>query len=103
MLEHLREFILDKSAWIWVALAGVLGRLIYHSGQVQMGKRKFWSKELMLELPVALGMGFIAHGVCKYFGLVPDVETAAAILAGYLGPRGIDVIVTKYIGKKVGD
>lgn len=100
-MENIFNILQEKSETILVAAGGILGRLIYHSGEVKMKRRKFFSKELVLEMPIALGMGFIAHGVCMYFGLTGDIDTGAAILAGYLGPRSIDSIFDKVLQKKL--
>ena len=35
------------------------GRLMYHSGEVKLGRRRFFGKELLWEIPVAIGMAII--------------------------------------------
>lgn len=100
-MENIFNILQERSETILVAAGGILGRLIYHSGEVKMNRRKFFSKELVLEVPIALGMGFIANGVCVYFELTGEINTGAAILAGYLGPKSIDLIFDKVLEKKL--
>ena len=95
------DFLVDKSIWFWTAGAGVLGRLMYHSGQVQQGKRRrFFSRDLVMEMFIALGMGFMAHGLCQYLSVHGDVEIAVIILVSYLGPNGVNAIFDVWISKQ---
>lgn len=74
----------------------MLGRLMYHARQVQAGKRKPFSVALMFDLPIALGCGWIASGICTYFNLVWEAHISAAIVASYLGPYGLDTVFAKW-------
>jgi hypothetical protein len=95
------NFLVDKSVWFWTAGAGVLGRLMYHSGQVQQGKRRrFFSRDLVMEMVIALGMGFMAHGLCQYLSVHGDIEVAVIILVSYLGPNGVNAIFDIWINKQ---
>lgn len=93
--------------YMWTGLAGTIGRLMYHAQQVQRGKRKPVSWLLLLDLPIALGMGWGIFGVCKWAGLIPELTFSAAIAAGHLGPHVIDALFSraanKYFGKDKSD
>lgn len=93
--------------YAWAGAAGIIGRLMYHSQQVQRGKRKPLSWVLVLDLPIALGMGWGVLGLCVWGGLGPEATSSAAIAAGYLGPFAIDTLfsrmATKYFGKEPTD
>jgi hypothetical protein len=80
------------SALIMAMVAAILGRLMYHSAQVQKGKRRFWSLALLLDLVIAQGMGVIAFGACSYWGLSEFAMAAVCSASGYLGPHAIDEI-----------
>jgi hypothetical protein len=41
------------------------GRLMYHSGEVKLGRRRFFGKELLWEIPVAVGMAIIGDGIAS--------------------------------------
>jgi hypothetical protein len=68
-----------------VLLAAAIGRLMWHSGEVRQGRRKFIGPELFWELPVAVGMAIIGEG-----------------LSGYLGPRGAEVLIAKLLKARPG-
>lgn len=79
------------------------GRLMWHSGEVGRGRRKFFGRELALEAPIIAGMTFLLFGVADYLSL--SVEQAAGLgsVLGWLGPRGVEVLVFRFAGRKVGD
>lgn len=80
----------DAAPYVWTGGAGLLGRLMYHSRQVQAGKRKPWSWALVFDLPVALGMGWMVYGLCVWLNLTMEPSISAAIAASYLGPYSVD-------------
>jgi len=98
------EFIDPSSAYAWTGGAGLIGRLMLHARQVQQGKRKPLSWALIIDLPIALGMGWGAFGVCVWFHMAMEPTISAAIAASYLGPYSIDRLFTlvadKYFGKE---
>jgi hypothetical protein len=95
--------IIDRlQVWAWAGVAGMIGRVLYHSRQVQRGRRRFLSAQLIQEAPIALGMGFMAHGGCVWLGITGEPAVAAIILAGYLGPYSIDTIFLRWIERKIG-
>lgn len=80
----------EAGPYVWTGGAGLLGRLMYHSRQVQDGKRKPWSWTLILDLPIALGMGWTVYGLCVWLDLALQPSISAAIAASYLGPYSVD-------------
>lgn len=83
------------------AVVGALaGRLMWHSTEVKKQNRKFFGKELLVELPIAFGMGLFGEGVAGYFELTDTAGVALIVALAYLGPRGIEVLFTKWADKK---
>lgn len=99
-LDHLN--LQDAAPWIWAGGGGLAGRVMWHAKQVQMGKRKALSWALFFDLPIALGMGFIAHSLASYLGIAGDAEVMITISAGYLGPYIIDRVAAASFDWKFG-
>lgn len=76
------------------------GRLMYHSGEVKLGRRRFFGKELLWEIPVAVGMAIIGDGIASYLGLGQPVSTGLVAMLAYLGPRGVETLLAAWLGKK---
>ena len=76
------------------------GRLMYHSGEVKLGKRRFFGKELLWEIPVAIGMAIIGEAIASYLGLTQPVSTGLVATLAYLGPRGAETLLVTWFGKK---
>lgn len=100
MFEHfngpdwLKDIVQGSSlSFIW---AGV-GRLMFHARQVQQGRRRLFSKSLMLELPIALGMGMVGAGVAEWWGLQGQVRDAILVSAGFVGPRAIEQTIERML------
>lgn len=88
--------------WAWIGGAGMLGRLMYHAKMVQQGKRKPFSLALFLDIPIALGSGWAAFGIAKWYGIPWETQVSAAIIAAYFGPYGMDIIFAKWADRKEG-
>lgn len=90
--------------YAWTGGAGLLGRVMFHAREVQRGRRKPLSWTLVLDVPIALAMGWIIYGLCAWYDVIPQVTISAAILASYLGPYTLDRLVArvsdKYLGEK---
>lgn len=84
-------------------LAGaVAGRLMWHSGEVRSGKRQFFGKELLWEAPVAVGMAIIGEGLAGYMDLAQPASTALVAMLAYLGPRGAEALMGKWLAARGG-
>jgi len=76
------------------------GRLMYHSGEVKLGRRRFFGKELLWEIPVAIGMAIIGEAVASHFDLGQPVRTGLVATLAYLGPRGAEALMTAWLCRK---
>ncbi|MGO4917833.1 phage holin family protein [Pseudogemmobacter sp. W21_MBD1_M6] len=76
------------------------GRLMYHSGEVKLGRRRFFGKELLWEIPVAIGMAVIGEAAANYLGLGQQVSTGLVATLAYLGPRGAEALICSWLGRK---
>ncbi|HIP78377.1 MAG TPA: hypothetical protein EYH07_07935 [Kiloniellaceae bacterium] len=92
----LKAFLATLSAF---SIGALVGRLAYHTMQVKAGKRRFWSIDLFWELPLALFCGSVAGAIGIYLALPPLVTFGLCSLVGYLGPRGVEVIVYRVIDR----
>lgn len=106
---------MDALDWIWSQLrhladlvglqllAAYIGRLLYHVGEVQQGRRRWWSRHLIWELIAAVGIALIADGVASWAGLVEgEVRLAVVVGLAYLGPRGVQDLVLKIVQARRG-
>ncbi|MCD9148982.1 phage holin family protein [Pseudophaeobacter flagellatus] len=78
-------------------IGATIGRLMWHSGEVRKGQRRFFGPELLWEIPVAIGMAIIGEAIASYMGAGPTVTTGIVALAAYIGPRGAEVLLTKWL------
>ncbi|TXH38769.1 MAG: hypothetical protein E6Q98_02925 [Rhodospirillaceae bacterium] len=94
---------LRQAVWSFVTTLAFacMGRLGWHVRQVQKRERKFWSTHLLWELPTALASGFVADGIGEYFHLDPKPATAVVIMVSYLGPAGIQALLTRLVDRFV--
>lgn len=71
------------------SLASALaGRLMYHSGEVSRGRRRFWSADLLLDLPIVLVAAVVAEAIGSHLHLSDSSTIGLASVLAYLGPRG---------------
>lgn len=89
-------------SWAATGGAGILGRLMFHARQVQMGKCKPLTWALLWDLPIALGMGWIALGIASWLEVRHEVTISIALIVAYLGPYGIDSLFAKWSDYKFG-
>jgi len=77
----------------------LIGRLVWHARMAQRSERQFFSKYLLYELIIALGIGYVAEGVVTYLGLEGKVALAGIIVLSYLGPGGLEVLIVRLATK----
>ncbi|MDW4550892.1 phage holin family protein [Defluviimonas sp. D31] len=77
--------------------AAAAGRLMYHSGEVKGGRRRFLSRELAWEIPVAVGMAIVGRSLADYLGLGANVSTGLVAVLAYLGPRGSEALIERLL------
>ena len=85
---------------ITTLIGAFTGRLMWHSGEVKLGNRRFFGKELLWEIPVAVGMALIGDAAANYTGLTQPVSTGFVATLAYLGPRGAESLLCAWIGRK---
>jgi hypothetical protein len=76
------------------------GRLMWHSGEVKLGNRRFFGKELLWEIPVAVGMALIGEAAARFIGLSQPVSTGFVATLAYLGPRGAEALLAAWLCRK---
>ena len=72
-------------------LFGMLGRLVH----IAMLDRRPFGWNLLWELPVAISMGVVGIGMSDWLQLKPFASFAVTIAVSYLGPRVIDLALTR--------
>lgn len=73
----------------------LLMRLLWHRRLVRLGRRRFWSAELLWELPTAIACAVLAGGAGEWLNLPPLATHGLAGAIGWLGPRGLEVAVAR--------
>lgn len=83
-------------------IAGALaGRIMWHTQEARKNRRKFFGKELLWEMPIAVGMAFIGEGLASWLGLGQPMSTGLIAALAYLGPRGSEVLFMRWFGAKI--
>ncbi|TAH36527.1 MAG: hypothetical protein EYC62_02470 [Alphaproteobacteria bacterium] len=77
--------------------AAFIGRLAKHVLLVQKGLRQFWGVHLLLELPVAIFMGFVGSGLADWIHLTGRSTIGLVAAVSYLGPAAIEHCYAKYM------
>ncbi|CUX09469.1 conserved hypothetical protein [Agrobacterium tomkonis CFBP 6623] len=107
MPEKYTSFIELVNAWLGGAFttlfAAVLGRAMWHGNEARKGRRKFFGIELFWELPVAIGMAVIGESAASYFSFGQTISTGLIALLAYLGPRGVEAIILKWVDRRMAD
>jgi hypothetical protein len=80
-------------------VAATVGRLMYHSQEVEKKHRKFFGWELLWEIPTAAGMAIIGDAMANYLHLPPNVGVGFIGVCSYLGPRWLETLVNPIIEK----
>lgn len=87
------QFIQALAAMLIATAAGAIAKI---ADDVKTGNRKkFWSRQLWLDIPAVLMMMFIAWGVAEQYDLAPGVGAALGSLLGWAGPRAVDVVLAR--------
>lgn len=86
----------NELPWVLTAAAGLLGRLMFHAKEVQKSRRKALSWVLLWDLPIALGMGWVALGIGTWLQAQAEVTISIALAISYLGPHVIDMGFEKW-------
>lgn len=77
-----------------------LGRVLWHRQMVMTGRRdRFWSKDLLWEVPTALLCAVLAGGAASWLNADPSLTHAIAGVVGWLGPRGLEYYLARLAAK----
>lgn len=102
--QTLAEFVNYWTGGLGATIGGAwLGRMMWHAQEARKARRRFFGQELLWELPVAGGMAFIGEAVSNWVGFAQPITTGVVAVLAYLGPRGIEVLFLKWIGRKLDD
>lgn len=86
------------NGWATSALAAaIVGRLAYHTRMVQQGERAFFSKAMLLEIPIVVFTYVLGTGVADYFGIHGTTAGAAVAVISYFGPGAIQWAAETYL------
>jgi len=66
-------------------------------------EKKFLGIEMLYELPIAINMAVIGDGLPGWLDLQQTATLSLVAALFYLGPRGLEVVVSKWSGKIVGE
>lgn len=81
-------------------IGAFIGRFMFHANEVRAARRKLLGREVIWELPIAVGMAIIGESLAAWFGLDQTVRVGLIAALAYLGPRGAEVMLTKYFPPK---
>ncbi|WP_114110605.1 phage holin family protein [Thalassospira xiamenensis] len=91
---------LIKANGLLVSFA-VLVRMLWHQRLVRLGQRRFWSWDLLWEIPMAVMCAGVGSGVASYFNLEGSQTVACIGVCSWLGPVGsqaiLDRVLTVYV------
>lgn len=78
-------------------LSALVGRLMWHAGEVRAKRRPVLCLSLIWELPMAFGMALIGDGLGAYLDLSRGSTVGLIVVLAYLGPRGVAAIFERWI------
>lgn len=95
-----QSFIELLDAWwgggITTIFGALIGRFMFHASEVRASRRKLLGKEVLWELPIAIGMAIIGESLAAWLGISSTVRVGLIAALAYLGPRGAEAILLKY-------
>ncbi len=81
-------------------LGAAMGRLMFHSQETRKGRRRFFGRELIWEIPICIGMALIGDSLAAYLDLSRPASVGLIAALAYLGPRGAEVILMNWLRRK---
>lgn len=78
-------------------ISAFLGRAMWHVSEVRKQNRELFGKEIVWELPLTLGMAFVAEGAASYLDFGDRSTVMLIAVLAYFGPRGIEAIFTRWV------
>lgn len=83
------------AALAMIATSVLAGRLAWHADQVRRGRRRLWSRELLLEGPAVAALALLTWAATDYLALSPGQTSGVGVILGWLGPRGIEALAIR--------
>ena len=101
VLENLPQEIKDAAlGLVGLIPTATLARVLWHHRLVRIGeRRRFWSWDLVTELPMAVFCAIIGGGIANYYQLDFMTSNAMVGAASWLGPRGIEVVLARFVNR----
>lgn len=101
MFENLPQEIKDATVGLLGLIpTAILARVLWHHRLVRIGeRRRFWSWDLVTELPMAVFCAIIGGGFATYLELDFMASNAMVGAASWLGPRGIEVVIARFVDR----
>ncbi|MQX77844.1 hypothetical protein GHK80_17120 [Sinorhizobium medicae] len=62
---------------------------------------EFFGKELLWEMPIAVGMAFIGAALASWLALEQPMATGLIAALAYLGPQGSEVLFMRWLAAKL--
>ncbi|WP_165792381.1 phage holin family protein [Thalassospira lohafexi] len=75
----------------------VLVRMLWHQRLVRLGQRRFWSWDLVWEIPMAVMCAAVGSGVASYFALEGSQAVACIGICSWLGPSGSQAMLDRLL------
>ncbi len=101
MLENVPQEIKDAAVELLSLVpTAVLARILRCHCMVRIGeRRRFWSWDLIAELPMAVFCAILGGGAAQYLNL--DLMAANALVGAvsWLGPRGIEIYIVRVVDR----
>lgn len=76
--------------------AAVCGRMVWRTRMAQKGG-KFFSRELIYEIPTVCFVYLIGVGLCAHMGWTGPTANAVVAAVSYLGPGGLQSFAQWYV------
>ena len=99
MNKH-QSFIELLDAWwgggITTLFGAFVGRFMAHANEVKAARRKLLGKEVIWELPIAVGMAVIGESLAAWLGVDQTIRVGMIAALAYMGPRGAEIMLMKY-------
>lgn len=98
-MDHFSEFALVAAAKFIAMMIGVYGGIARYLSEVLDNKKDFAWPELVMVLISSGFFGYMGGEIGAYLFTSPNASYIAAGMIGFLGPRGLEHVLSKLIKK----
>lgn len=95
------EYIEQIASSAGAIAAGMIGTMMKRAHLTRENGKPFWTRDIFIEIPIAIGMGIIGAGVAEMMALSGMPAAALTAMAGYLGPPAIDWVFKTAVDRKL--